>query len=480
MGAHAEREHRRSLGAWYTPEWLVDRILDTVLADGATPRSVLDPACGDGRFLAAAAARWPDASLHGVDIDVDALTAARCRLGPGARLQHADGLVEPTAGGFDLVVGNPPFLNQLARRSSRGGRSHLGGGPYADTAALFLARALALAAPAGGTVALVLPQSILAARDAEPVRALVAAGAAVCGLWLDEEAVFDAAVHTMVLACRMGQRQARVHRWTGSSFTDRSTVVMPASTSWSPLVADLRGVPDLATASELADGPRLGERAAATADFRDQYYGLVGHVGDDVDGPPLVTTGLVDPGTCAWGRRPVRFAGARYEAPRVAVGALAPGLQTWVARRLVPKVLLATQTSVLEACADVEGRWLPAVPLITIVPQDPDDVWPITAALCSPVASAWAARLTLGTGLSVTALRLRAAQVADVPLPSRPWPEATAALRSGDLDTFGAAMGASYGLDPAAGAALLAWWRPLADRALGCGRRAVRAVNRVG
>ena len=402
----------------------MERVLDTVLADAPAPRRVLDPSCGDGRFLAAAAVRWPAAELHGVDVDAGVLADARQRLGEGADLRHGDGLGDALAGedgGFDLVIGNPPFLSQLARRTSRGGRSAVGGGVYADAAALFLARAVALVRPDGGRVALVLPQSVLATRDAATIRAGVADVAAVDALWIDDEGVFDASVHTVVLGCVRGADQGPVRRWLGRPFERQADAPgLPAAASWSPLLADvLGGVPVL----PVLDGPVLGSVATATADFRDQYYGLVGHVVDDLDpavGPALVTSGLIDPGSCAWGRRPLRFAGARYAAPRVSVGELTPALQAWAARRLVPKVLVATQTAVVEACADERGELLPGVPVLSVVPHDPVDVWPLTAALCSPVVSAWAAQLTMGAGLSTTAVRLRARQVVDVPLPVRP------------------------------------------------------------
>ena len=65
------------------------------------------------------------------------------------------------------------------------------------------------------------------------------------------------------------------------------------------------------------DGPTLGDIATFTADFRDQYYGLVGAVSDDGDGPPLITSGLIEPGRVLVGRRQVRFAKQRFAAPRV-------------------------------------------------------------------------------------------------------------------------------------------------------------------
>jgi hypothetical protein len=69
---------------------------------------------------------------------------------------------------------------------------------------------------------------------------------------------------------------------------------------WTGLIAD--------TAEPRHEGPVLGDIASFTADFRDQYYGLVGAVSDAGDGPPLITSGLIDPNECWWGRRRVRFA----------------------------------------------------------------------------------------------------------------------------------------------------------------------------
>ncbi|MEY2415854.1 MAG: Methylase, partial [Ilumatobacteraceae bacterium] len=56
---------RKLLGAWYTPPQLVDAVV-TEVGRGFTPRTVLDPACGDGRFLAPFTGT---ATVTGIDID---------------------------------------------------------------------------------------------------------------------------------------------------------------------------------------------------------------------------------------------------------------------------------------------------------------------------------------------------------------------------------------------------------------------------
>lgn len=98
------REARKALGAYYTPAALVDAALSHL----PRPRGpVVDLACGDGAWLAAVAARWPDLPLRGVDIDPVAVQAARRRLGERAAVDEGDGT--RWRGISDCIVGNPPW-----------------------------------------------------------------------------------------------------------------------------------------------------------------------------------------------------------------------------------------------------------------------------------------------------------------------------------------------------------------------------------
>ena len=105
---------------------------------------------------------------------------------------------------FDVVVGNPPFLNQLAAATSRGGRSRFGGGPYADSAAEFLALAIRLTRP-GGRVGLVLPLSLLSTRDVAAIRDDGRRAAALRWMWWSPTPMFDANVRRV--GRRVGSRR---------------------------------------------------------------------------------------------------------------------------------------------------------------------------------------------------------------------------------------------------------------------------------
>jgi SAM-dependent methyltransferase len=480
------RADRHRMGAWYTPSELVAHVLDEtiepLLAERATPLGlrVLDPACGDGRFLVAVARRVAArygvgfteaaACVEGVDIDSGALAAARDALGPGARLQRADALTHPwELGAYDAVVTNPPFLGQLERDTTRGGRSSWGGGPYADAAAVFLALAMQLVRPRGGRVGLVLPQAVLATRDAGPIRSLVARQSRMGSLWIAREPVFDADVATCIATFVLGESPGPIERSVGLGFTRLSPVTgtdLAGRATWSHLIADVIGIP----AVEPRGTGVVGERATATAGFREQYYGIASHVADVGPGVPLITTGLIDPGHCHWGQRRVRFNRRHYTAPRVDVDALEAAdarLGRWARQRLVPKVVVATQTAVIEAAVDAEGAWFPSVPVISVEPSVPSDVWAIAAALTSPVVSAYAAARYAGAGLSPTSFRLSANQVLDLPLPPAPWPEATDRFRRGDLAGCGRALCA---LEDAGDEVYEWWWERIRRRTTGGSR----------
>jgi SAM-dependent methyltransferase len=379
---------RKLLGAWYTPPQLVDAVVSEVRR-GFAPRTVLDPACGDGRFLAPFA---DSATVTGIDID------------PATSRTHGDSLsIDWGEQQFDAVVGNPPFLNQLASSTSRGGRSKYGGGPYADSAAEFLSLAIRLTRP-GGRVGLVLPLSMLSTRDVKAIRDDVSRRAALRWMWWSTTLMFDASVRVWAGVWEVGGVQGAISRAYGPHFEARPEIAMPAQ--WAGLIADTVEVPH--------DGPVLGDIASFTADFRDQYYGLVGAVSDRGEGPPLITSGLIEPNECWWGRRSVRFAKQTFTAPRVDVTSLSPALQRWAAQRLVPKILIANQTRRIEAIIDRDGSWLPSVPVITCTTDRLDEV---AAVLHSDAATEWVRYHAAGSGLSATAVRLTARLLASIPLP---------------------------------------------------------------
>ncbi len=355
--------------------------------------------------------------------------------------------------GFDVVIGNPPFLNQLEAATTNerriaaviSARSDGMMGSYTDTAATFLYLGASLLRD-GGRMTLVQPQSILVTRDAAPVRRAVLESNSLTALWVSNEHVFAGA---SVFTCaptlqRDGPRRVRVLRSCRGSFTalppvDVDCDELIGAETWGPLAAAALGIPEINYRSSGV----LSQIADATADFRDQYYGLDGFLVDDADlpadadrsqYPTIVTTGLVDLAQCHWGRTPTRILKRRWNAPRVdrrrmvLEGELGP----WIGQRLVPKVILATQTKVIEVFVDERGEHIPSLPLITIVPHDSDLIWHVAACLASPVICAHSLRHFAGAALSFEAIKVSAKQVLALPTPEEgpAWDAAAAAIRA--------------------------------------------------
>lgn len=500
---------RRTEGAHYTPPSLAAGLVGAALTEweSSADTAVLDPSSGGGAFLLAAGAALAErhnvrrtviaARLQARDIDPLAVAVAElsialwCAEGgetprPFGTCLVADSLRDPLPPS-DLIVGNPPFLNQLAKSTARSGaankavRERFGtlAGPYADTAAYFMLAA-GKALLRGGRMVLIQPQSILSSRDVIEIRRWSSETLHLSGFWYCAEPVFAASVRVCApFVDRTDERSTEVRRWAGPDVTPAPLMSAPDPDSWGPLVADLIGIPTVVRAGSGSAGT-LDSLATTTAGFRDQFYGFAPHTTETTAEPTSVfpaaiTVGMVDALRLRWGTDSFRYAGTRWQRPVVdlqAVAAVDPSLHGWATDRLRPKVLLATQTKVIEVVVDTAGTLLPITPVISIEPiGEPGDesvLWKIAAAMSAPRLSAWALTRRLGSALSVQALKLAARDVGQFELPTDhdAWDAGADLARrahhaeSADqwtqlMSEFGEVMGRAYGpVDPA----LISWW----------------------
>jgi adenine-specific DNA-methyltransferase len=257
------REARRATGTVYTPEPLVDFVLERAL-DGRPELldgPVLDPACGSGAFLLALLRRLAtrlveqghdlatpaghaalvvaaESRLRGLDVDEAAVDLARRALGdelrrlsPGplprrflqAQVRVGDFLAAPVAGDQGppaLIVGNPPYVpvDRLDADLKRRLRSDFATATgRLDLYTVFMeqaARAVAL----NGRWALITPDKYLTSRSAARLRQhLVEAGSVRSVARFDSHRVFsDAATVPCVTVWdrRPGERHVEVLRCT--------------------------------------------------------------------------------------------------------------------------------------------------------------------------------------------------------------------------------------------------------------------------
>jgi SAM-dependent methyltransferase len=363
----------RQRGAVATPWPIAQRMAERLLAGwpGTTPIRLLDAGCGSGRLMALAARQAARQHLQidceGVEIDAAAARwaqALRPLVGAGAgaalrgwRVRRVDfALAGAGDVGFDAAIANPPYVP--LRGLDAAYRSRLraaGAGGSGDLAALFVRRMLASLRP-GGRLCVIVPNKLLAASYAAPLRAALLEDNRLDEIWdLSAEAVFrrHGAYPVVLVATRTpapAGHRIRVRDAAGGTRAD-----------WPQ--ADLARLPDhllplgmppeaLALVLRLLAGARLGDAVPVGCGIAASGFGRA--VGD---GPErIIRSGNV---------RPYRVQGAPRFSPQRA-GIAAAALQ----RQRRPKVVVPGMFRRLCAAWDGEGRLLGRV---YFVPVDEGD-----------------------------------------------------------------------------------------------------------
>ncbi|MFZ5822730.1 MAG: TaqI-like C-terminal specificity domain-containing protein [Bacillota bacterium] len=168
-----ERGHHRRTGAYYTTDAVVRYMVSRARALCPGAESLIDPACGAGAFLQAAGEEFGGGLTRLTGWDLDPLAIALCRARyPGAEFRVQDALLAEEQGGYDLCLGNPPYISSglrgavvhhperlraLRQRYPQSAQYKL------NTYPLFIERGLELLHP-GGVLGFIVPDSFLTGR----------------------------------------------------------------------------------------------------------------------------------------------------------------------------------------------------------------------------------------------------------------------------------------------------------------------------
>lgn len=410
---------RKGTGVYYTPTALVQRLLDGVMNPALASEAgdlgefrFCDPACGVGHFLLPAIRQIGEAlsreaglsiedalaiaGSNAFGIDRDPHAAELCRRAvsrlcghPAAGIRCEDSLTgappevamdETTADawcrrfapadqaffhwsleyphGFDLVIGNPPFVNAIERcnkepleRLWRQAFPAVRGA--ADRSFYFLELASRIVRP-GGWIGLVMPRSVLNAPAIEKLREHLHLR------FVDLPSEHDHFDGAAVFICLLGCGPS------GPCFMRRegveSVVAIEQANWWRALNEE----------PVEAACPRLGERFEVTGSMTaSEAYQLAPLLADSKQGkgPKLLTTGLIEPNESLWGRRPGRYLGRKLDYPRITIAP--PFLARRIGRAARPKIIVAGLSKRIECLLDPVGEYIGAVSTFTIThPSD--------------------------------------------------------------------------------------------------------------
>lgn len=127
--------NQKLFNQYFTPRWAAEAIVEHHFSDLGKGAVVVEPSCGDGRFLMA----LPD-HIDAIGVEIDPLQAQLARVRSGREVITGDFLQVALPGEVDAIVGNPPFV--------------------AATVAAFLERSHALLRD-GGRCGFILPAYVL-------------------------------------------------------------------------------------------------------------------------------------------------------------------------------------------------------------------------------------------------------------------------------------------------------------------------------
>jgi hypothetical protein len=386
---------------------------------------ICDPACGTGHFLVPAARRIArqlailhsekenppveivqemlchviEHGIYGVDIDPSAVELCKFNLwheaGKPAGLAEildrsircGESLFFPwhsafpevfAEGGFDVLVGNPPFVNAIEGVISPETKKKLAAasGDLRGTAdlAFHFVRLCHELAKAAGIVGLVLPKTFLNAEAAVKLREKLCRERPPSMIHIPRRAIYfpGASAYTCLLV--LG----------GDSVCSISDDESPSEVQWRRGTIShanwWRSVQTiLGHLEELPPGEfvPLGEQFEVTASMTTgEAYVIKRYVQDDpvARGPKLVTTGLIDPFLCKWGQMACRYLGMDYAQPRIVAEAdFPPSLSARLLKAATrPKLLVAGLCDRFEAFLDSRGEYLGAVSTYSIFHPEND------------------------------------------------------------------------------------------------------------
>jgi hypothetical protein len=275
-------------------------------------------------------------------------------------------------GGFDAVIGNPPYISALALTKLLDPgvkdywKSHFetAKGTY-DIYVLFFEKALTLAR-AGGYVAFISPNKFLSAPYGQALRESFLQNHALEGI-VDYSAVpvfEEASVYPVISLLRPRTpfpNDVRVARAEGATSVVESGHLISA--------AELRRFPDNIWGTVLGEHTHLCSRlysqcstletvataqATSTAAEADEYSAYVQEGRVSIHNKRLVNTGTIDRYAPLWGARQLTNKGARFDRPTLDVRRVK---ENRAAMYSAPKIIIAKIAKVLECFLDSDGSY---------------------------------------------------------------------------------------------------------------------------
>jgi hypothetical protein len=296
-----------------------------------------------------------------------------------------------SAGGFDVVIGNPPYLDSETMTQFTPEwrdycvRKYRAASGNWDVFCVFIERALSLCRE-GGYHSFIVPNKLGSANYAKNIREIIS-GENELSRVRDYASVpvFPVSVYPIVYSVqkkqkddavpvlyeRMAYGEAHIVSAVLTEELDRSRYFRPDGSPWAIFA-------DIDSASPIDRIRNSYEPLSAIADVHgaatvSEAYELTPIIRDsetaDYDGLHIVNSGTIDRYVNLWGKKPMRYLGNSYIRPVVPHNSEGQLPATRLRQAKTPKVIVAGMTKVLECIGDSSGLLLPAKSTTVIEPR---------------------------------------------------------------------------------------------------------------
>jgi len=194
LNAKLEKTYRQDNGIFFTPISARKRLFEVLDKIKCKPKTILEPSFGSGEFLLDLYAKYPKATVYGVEKDSELFGS----------VEKTDMLFNEDFLNFkdcsvDLIVGNPPYFNVSIKKPE----CMIGHG---NIYILFIYKCLVEHLNKNGVLAFVIPTSLYNSSYYEPCRKYIAENTTILHVENLKVSYFETAQKTMLLVLKNGKK----------------------------------------------------------------------------------------------------------------------------------------------------------------------------------------------------------------------------------------------------------------------------------
>lgn len=334
-------------------------------------------------------------------------------------------------GGFDIVVGNPPYVDseQMVREDSENRNAYKeiyrsATGNW-DLFVVFIELALNLCNK-NGVHSFIVPNKLIGADYASGIRNILSRETYLRVLrdYSNIKVFKEADVYPCVYVVNASEHSqvgdAMFQMMKSTTMVERTTIVERADITndllWDKYFASTEGallIQKLSTNSRLGSSHFSVENAATVSEAYEVKKIMVDDESLEI-GHKFVNTGTIDRYLCLWGRKPTRYIKDAYKHPRVPLSNLSSRRQRQSSSK---KIVIAGMTKVLEAFYDQSGEYMAGKSTLIIPVESDREGWGLLGLLNSRVVTEWYNIEFSSLSLAGGYLRINKNCISQIPLP---------------------------------------------------------------